>query len=131
MTRASHVPHRKRAAVEREDYDMAKALKGDIDKLRTAAETANPLAAPTIIAPSRSLDDVPVGRAAPSGEVLPVPADFRASIEDFRRSIDPGDEPVILPGGRPDFYTLSHTHTPRVYRHPTSGPAFCLGINLG
>lgn len=31
---------RKRAAVEREDYDMAKALKADIDKLRAAGEAA-------------------------------------------------------------------------------------------
>jgi centrosomal protein CEP104 len=31
---------RKRAAVEREDYDMAKALKADIEKLRVAGEAA-------------------------------------------------------------------------------------------
>ena len=31
---------RKRLAVEREDYDLAKALKADIEKLRAAGETA-------------------------------------------------------------------------------------------
>lgn len=31
---------RKRLAVEREDYDLAKALKADIEKLRVAGETA-------------------------------------------------------------------------------------------
>lgn len=31
---------RKRVAVEREDYDMAKALKVDIDKLRAAGDTS-------------------------------------------------------------------------------------------
>jgi hypothetical protein len=31
---------RKRLAVEREDYDLAKALKADIEKLRNAGEAA-------------------------------------------------------------------------------------------
>lgn len=31
---------RKRLAVEREDYDLAKALKADIEKLRVAGESA-------------------------------------------------------------------------------------------
>jgi centrosomal protein CEP104 len=31
---------RKRLAVEREDYDLAKALKADIEKLQVAGETA-------------------------------------------------------------------------------------------
>lgn len=37
---------RKRLAVEREDYDLAKALKADIEKLRTAGEAAAGVASP-------------------------------------------------------------------------------------
>jgi len=36
----AQLENRKRLAVEREDYDLAKALKADIEKLRGAGETA-------------------------------------------------------------------------------------------
>jgi hypothetical protein len=53
---------RKRAAVEKEDYDTAKALKADIDKLRNATQGTNPVPGKGLGIIARSLDDVPVGR---------------------------------------------------------------------
>lgn len=52
---------RKRAAVDREDYDTAKAIKADIDKLRSAAESSNSISGSSTRVTARTLDDVPVG----------------------------------------------------------------------
>lgn len=69
------VSARKRAAVEKEDYDTAKALKADIDKLRSATEATNPIMGKPTGVTACSLDDVPVGRPS-----QPDPAELPAAV---------------------------------------------------
>lgn len=81
------VDSRKRAAVDREDYDTAKAIKADIDKLRNAAETSNPISGPATCVVARTFDDVPVGQRVIEATELPT--------ETLPRDDSAEDSPVV------------------------------------
>lgn len=86
--------------MDREDYDPAKALKGELEDLRSVADAGIPLETLTTVPLSQILNEDPVSGAVPTGKTFPLPEHCRASVQDLK-SGNARKEPVILPCALP------------------------------